>query len=156
MTTLQIRPILPTELATLLTLIQTAYAEYDNWLTPPSGAHNENVSSLAAKLEQGAGAIAWQEETPVGSVLFEARDTYMYLGRLAVPPLHRKRGIGALLVRHVEDQARAQGLNKIALGVRLQLPENTAFYTNLGYHIESYGIHPGFTEPTYMTMAKVL
>jgi hypothetical protein len=33
---------------------------------------------------------------------------------------------------------------------------NTAFYTHLGYHIAGVGAHPGFTEPTYMTVIKVL
>jgi GNAT superfamily N-acetyltransferase len=153
---IQIRPVQQSELATLLAVIHAAYAEYKGRLTPPSGAHKESIESLAAKLAIGEGALAWQGESAVGSVLFEVRGEAMYLGRLAVPPLYRRRGIGVLLVNYVEQQALARGHSQVTLGVRLQLPENTAFYTKLGYHVVSYGSHPGFTELTFMTMAKQL
>lgn len=153
---IRILPIQATEIATLHAVIQAAYVEYEGRLTPPSGAHLETVETLAAKLVQGEGALAWDGEIAVGSVLFEPRADALYLGRLAVPPPHRRRGIGALLVNYVEQQALARGHTHITLGVRLQLPENTAFYTRLGYHTESYGAHPGFTEPTYRTMVKQL
>ena len=151
-----ILPLQLTQVSTLLGVIRAAYAEYDGRLTPPSGAHDETIDTLAAKLRSGEGALAWQGNNAAGSVLFEPRDQSLYLGRLAVPPAYRRRGIGALLVAYVEQQAIARGLKQITLGVRLQLPENTAFYTKLGYDVISYGSHPGFTEPTYMNMAKQL
>jgi GNAT superfamily N-acetyltransferase len=150
------RPMQAADIATLAAIIHDAYVEYEGRLTPPSGAHHETAESLAAKVAQGGGAMAWDGATAVGSVLFEARGQAMYLGRLAVPPAQRRRGIGVRLVSYVEEEALARGLNEITLGVRLQLPENTAFYTKLGYHVVSYGAHPGFLEPTYMTMAKIL
>ena len=140
----------------MLAIIHAAYVEYEGKLTPPSGAHNETSESLAAKLIHGEGALAWDGENVVGSVLFERQGQALYLGRLAVPPPYRRRGIGARLVTYVEEQALARGINEITLGVRLQLPENTAFYTRLDYHIVSYSSHPGFTELTSMTMAKQL
>jgi GNAT superfamily N-acetyltransferase len=151
-----VRPALRDDCVTLAAIVHAAYREYEGKLTPPSGAHRETVESLAAKIESGGGAIAWQGDVGVGSVLFEPRGDAMYLGRLAVPPAYRRRGIGAMLVNFVEEHARANGFRRITLGVRLQLPENTAFYTKLGYHIAGYGCHPGFTEPTYMTMVKEL
>ena len=45
------------------------------------------------------------------------------------------------LVAFVEAQALARGFRQITLGVRLQLPENTAFYTKWGYDIVGYGSH---------------
>lgn len=155
-TSIIVRPIEFTDVPILHEVIQAAYAEYDGRLTPPSGAHNETVESLTAKLKRGAGAIAWDGDQAAGSVLFEPRENALYLGRLAVPPPYRRRGIGALLVDYVEKQALAHGFSQITLGVRLQLPENTAFYTKLGYHVVSYGSHPGFAEPTFMKMVKQL
>ncbi len=151
-----VRPAAAHDLDVLCELIHAAYAEYAGRLIPPSGAHKETTASLAAKLAVGAGAIAWRDGVPLGSVLFEPRGEALYLGRLAVPPLHRRQGIGARLVRYVEAQAVARGHTHVTLGVRLQLPENTAFYTQLGYHIAGYGAHPGFDAPTYMPMVKYL
>jgi predicted N-acetyltransferase YhbS len=155
-TSIVVRPIQLNDVPILREVIHAAYAEYDGRLTPPSGAHEETEESLSEKLRRGAGAIAWDGDHAAGSVLFEPRQYALYLGRLAVPPAYRRRGIGALLVDYVERQARVLGLSQITLGVRLQLPEITAFYTRLGYHVVSYGSHPGFTEPTYMTMVKQL
>ena len=151
-----IRPVQSADIPTLLELVYAAYTEYEGRLTPPSGAHSETEESLAAKLATGQGALAWQDGIAAGSVLFERRGAEMYLGRLAVPPAFRRRGIGACLVNFVEGEAMRRGFSRITLGVRLQLPENTAFYTKLGYDIVGYGSHPGFTEPTYMTMVKHL
>jgi predicted N-acetyltransferase YhbS len=155
-TPIVIQPVQRGDIATLLEIIHAAYIEYEGWLVPPSGAHAETVESLAAKLTKGEGALAWQDQIAVGSVLFEPRGHEMYLGRLAVPPAHRRRGTGALLVSHVEAEALRRGLSRVTLGVRLQLPENAAFYTKLGYDIAGYGMHPGFTEPTYIAMVKNL
>jgi GNAT superfamily N-acetyltransferase len=153
---IQIHPIQLAEIPLLLAVLQAAFAEYDRCLTPPSGVHTESIESLTAKLARGGGAFAWHGDRAVGSVLFEPRAEALYLGRMAVLPAYRRQGIGARLVAYVEEQALARGLKQITLGVRLQLPENTAFYTRLGYHIVSYGSHVGFTEPTYMNMAKQL
>jgi ribosomal protein S18 acetylase RimI-like enzyme len=137
-------------------VIHEAYIEYIGLLTPPSGAHNESVESLSAKLAQAEGVIAWLGQEAAGSVLFEPYGDALYLERLAVRPFFRKRGIGAALVNYVEEQTRSRGLRQVTLGVRLQLPQNTAFYTGLGYHIVSYGSHPGYQEYTFMNMSKVL
>jgi predicted N-acetyltransferase YhbS len=98
-----VRPVQLAEVPILLAVIRAAYAEYEGRLTPPSGAHDETAESLTAKLSRGEGALAWQGESAVGSVLFEPRANALYLGRLAVPPLHRRQGIGALLVEYVEQ-----------------------------------------------------
>ena len=111
---------------------------------------------MATRLARGGGALARLAGVPVGCVLYEPLETALYLGRLAVVPAVRGRGIGGLLVAFVEQEAIAAGLPRITLGVRLQLPQNTAFYTKLGYTISGYGSHPGFAEPTYMTMEKRL
>jgi hypothetical protein len=69
-----VRPVQLEEVSILLEIIRSAYAEYDGWLTPPSGAHNETVESLTTKVAMGAGAIAWDGDHAVGSVLYEARE----------------------------------------------------------------------------------
>lgn len=53
------------------------------------------------------------------------------------PPLSTATQLSAF----VEAQALARGFRQITLGVRLQLPENTTFYTKLGYDIVGYGSH---------------
>ena len=146
----------PTEADDLLRVIHAAYAQYEHALDPPSGAHRETTASLMTRLRRGGAAMGRLGSVPVGCVFFEPRGDMLYLGRLAVVPAVRGRGIGGQLVAFVEQEAVAAGLSGITLGVRLQLPQNTAFYTKLGYTISGYGSHPGYAQPTYMTMEKRL
>ncbi|HXF61835.1 MAG TPA: GNAT family N-acetyltransferase [Caldilineaceae bacterium] len=144
------------DLPRLVQIIHAAYAEYAGRLDPPSGAHQEDVTSLAAKLRRGGGALAWIDGVAAGSVLYEGRGDSLYLGRLAVIPAYRGYGIGRRLVAHVEEQARVGGYRAVTLGVRIALPQNLLFYRRLGYVVTQSGCHPGYREPTYYTMEKAI
>ena len=44
----------------------------------------------------------------------------------------------------------------MAVGVRLQLPQNLAFYSRLGYGAVSEHRHPGYDHATWVRMTKQL
>jgi len=62
-----------------------------------------------------------------------------WLASLYVTPAHRGRGLGSLLVRHVVDQARAMGIERVHLFTAGQ----TDFYRALGWrtiaHADAHG-----------------
>src|SRR4051794_1019638 len=69
--------------------------------------------------------------TAVGTVrMVEEHGDTAHLGRLAVRANARGRGVGALLVRTVEDEGRARGLTTCVLGAQIQA---VGFYERLGY-----------------------
>jgi predicted GNAT family N-acyltransferase len=82
-------------------------------------------------------ATHWLALADDGSVLGTVRmveehgDT-AHLGRLAVRAGARGRGVGAQLVRTVEDEGRARGLRVCVLGSQVQA---VPFYERLGYHV---------------------
>jgi ribosomal protein S18 acetylase RimI-like enzyme len=80
----------------------------------------------------------------------------LYLGRLAVVPSARGRGIARRLVQGVEDEAARRGLTGVRLGVRIVLTENQRLFAALGYVETSREAHPGFDHPTSITMRKSL
>jgi ribosomal protein S18 acetylase RimI-like enzyme len=55
---------------------------------------------------------------------------------VAVKPSHRRRGIGAALMRRVEEELEAMGCPKLNLQVRTPNRETVAFYEKLGYDVE--------------------
>ena len=140
----------------LLALVHAAFQEYRPLLNPPSGAHRETLDTIAKRLAEGGAYIAWMGETALGCVLIEPEEDALYLGRLAVLPEYRRLGVARLLVEAVENQARASGLNKVSLSVRVQLPRNRAFFERLGYQFVAYHHHDGHTEPTFLTLEKHL
>ncbi|HZQ07384.1 MAG TPA: GNAT family N-acetyltransferase [Anaerolineae bacterium] len=142
--------------ATIVSILQTAFQEYRALLDPPSGVHKESVESIVAKMKTACWVIGEVDGTAVGCVMYEKRDDYMYLGRLAVLPEFRRRGVGKSLIEYVEVQARASHIARVRLGVRIVLEELRASYARRGYREIGFHAHEGYTEPTYVTMEKDL
>jgi predicted N-acetyltransferase YhbS len=156
MSTPTLRPATPDDAPLLRDIIVTAFEPYRGKLVPPSGAHSETPQTIAGKLELGGGFIAYAGDEAVGAVLYELREGYGYLGRLAVLPAQQHGGIGRTLAQSVEDAVRAAGLPAVQLGVRTGLAGNVAFFEGLGYRVISSNTHPGYTEPTFLTLRKDL
>ena len=142
--------------ADLRAVVAAAFAQYEGQLDPPSGALAESDESLRAKIRAGG---AWQcthEQTIVGCAFVTPRDDHLYLGRLAVLPHWRGRGIADLLLARVERQARELGLPSVQMGVRLALPRLIAWYTARGYTLLEERAHPGYSTPTFAQLIKRL
>ena len=142
------------DVETITTVIRAAFEDYHDKLDPPSGAHAEDPAHIREKMAKGGAIMAFSGEECAGCVLFYPLDGNLYLGRLAVLPAFRRSGVGQALVAAVEQKAAEMNLPAVQLGVRIALPRNRAFFERLGYQIISYGTHPGYTEPTFMTMEK--
>jgi predicted N-acetyltransferase YhbS len=151
-----LQPVTTDDLPALLAVIQTAYAEYDGKLDPPSGARNESVTKLAQKLNEGHALKALLDDQIVGCVFYENRGDRVYFGRLAVLPAYRRQGIARQLVEGVEQYAADQQIAQVTMGVRLALPGHIDYYTRLGYQISQYRCHPGYTHYTSVDMVKTL
>ena len=140
----------------LLSVILRAFAEFWEKLEPPSGVFAETAQSIYAKFDKGGAIKAQVGDVLVGCVIYERRPDFMYFGRLSVLPAWRRQGIAEGLIGAVEARTRASALSSVQIGVRLVLPNHQAYYTRLGYQPIAYECHPGFTQPTSVTMEKVL
>jgi len=75
--------------------------------------------------------VAWQPGTPeslAGCVLFDFQSGR--LRAMAVDPAHQKQGLGARLVRALEDDLRGRGILDVSLHARAGV---SGFYARLGY-----------------------
>lgn len=144
------------DIPTIVAVTRAAFDEYTGWLSPPSGAPNETPEKLRAKLASGHGVLALIGDQVVGSAYYSPEAEYVYLGRLAVLPEYRGRGIGSALVAEVERRARELGIARVRLGVRLALRHVRALYERLGYRVYEERRHEGFAETTYVMMEKLL
>ena len=143
----------------VLPILQAAFAPYIDNLQPPSGVFSETVHTLEKKCETNTLLLAQNEQGIVGCVFYTVQKGHpenLYLGRLAVLPELQGRGIARELVLQVEQAARGQGYEKVALYVRKVLTANITFFQSCGYEIYAEGTHKGFTEPTYYKMAKAM
>ena len=158
MTEIRIRPATAADAPALAALIAGAFAEYRGRLKPESGALSESADTIAAELArpEHMALMALDSAQPVGCVLCKPEDGDLYFGRLAVPPAQRGRGIARVLIAAVEAHGRKHGYPAVLLGVRIALPENQRLFAGLGYVEIARTAHPGFEEPTSITMRKVL
>lgn len=148
-----IRPIVAADADMVAALIRSAFASLETTLVPSPSALLVSAESVLAHLDAGGGGALHDED---GCVLWDVREGGLYLSRLAVHEAARGRGVGLALVRHGEAVARAAGLPRVHLEVRLALTGNRRLFRRAGFVEGRMHAHPGFDHPTYVSAEKRL
>ena len=148
------------DVALIHALTQAAYAEYGHE-PGTSTALKESEDAIAEQLGRGTQALVVYPLTPAergdkaesdssnpprragdggldgaggwACVRYQIEEDALYFHRLAVHPEHRRQGLATALVQHLEALARARGLARLTCSVRLQVTDNVALYTGLGF-----------------------
>lgn len=149
-----LRALVPTEAAAVIAVIGAAFA--DVRVDPPLSALRETAASIAEQLAASGGSGAWSGDRLVGLVLWSERADGLYLGRLAVLPGWRRRGIAHALIEVSETEARRRGLPRLHLGTRLMLVDNRRLFAGCGFVEIATHAHPGYEHPTWVEMEKRL
>jgi ribosomal protein S18 acetylase RimI-like enzyme len=132
---LEVKAARPGEASLVYDIIQTAFAEYIGAIPVPPGAMNETLPEVEQAISEGCVLLAWHDTEAVGTARYQLHPEYLYVGRVAVLPTHRRRGIGKALMAYIEQMAPALGRTRIRLGTRQSMPTNLAFYEQLGYKV---------------------
>jgi GNAT superfamily N-acetyltransferase len=136
----------PSDAALVHRLTLAAYDEYRGVLVPESGVFAQDLDDVRADMAAGGAIIVWLGSRPVGCGRYAipADRSHLYVGRLAVLPSARGKGIASRMLAWCEGHAAALGLPEVQLGVRLQLPRNLTLYERLGYETFGYEERPGY------------
>lgn len=135
-------------------LLVRAFSEYEGRLDPPSGVHSETIASVKNKMNEGGALRCEVGGTVAGCAFYALKRDHLYVGRLAVLPEYRRRGIGDVLLRASERRASELGFPRVRLGVRLALGKLRAYYEARGYVPIAFRSHTGYSEATYVEMEK--
>lgn len=136
----------------LRALILRAFAYMDGRIDPPSSALRLTPQSMAADAAKGALLLAERSATPVGCAFTWPKEDALYLAKLAVRPDLHGCGIGRLLVEAAWNEARTLGLAALELQTRIELAENHAAFSRMGFVKTAETAHPGYPRPTSVTM----
>jgi len=149
-----VRPADAAEAARIAQVIRSAFGQYRGVLEPPSGALALDAAAVRDLMKLGGILVCESEGRIVASVFHRTHADHVYLGRLAVLPAFRGRGLGVRLVAEVESLAAGAGCDRVRLGVRLNLPRNREFFERLGYRQVGLDSHAGSTVPTFAWLEK--
>ena len=136
--------------------IRAAFAAQSVATDPPPSALRVSTADVATHLSRGGGAVAEAAGRLAGSALWTDQDGGLYLSRLAVTPAFRRCGVARALVAAAEAAAWQAGLARMRLSTRLVLLDNRRLFATCGFVETTCEAHPGYAEPTFVNMEKVL
>lgn len=127
----------PTRLADVFRLqeIERAAAELFR------GSHLIDITAMSVialadherSIDEGLSFVAEVDGRKVGFVIGEMQGRDAYLRELDVDPDYHRRGIGAGLVKHFAETAKAKGARGVYLSTFRAPPWNAPFYRKLGF-----------------------
>jgi len=154
--TIEMRLLSPIDAPAAADLIRAAFADQGRATDPPSSALRETAEIVAEKLGNGGGAALANNAALIGVVLWTPQEDALYVGRLAVAPSWRGRGLAGRLLQAAEAEARRQGYARVRLHARIELPANRRLFARHGFAVVEVRAHPGYGGPTFAVMEKDL
>ena len=151
-----IRAAHPDEAEAIVALLRRAFGEYRGKLRPESGALLETADTIRSVMKAGTILLAERGGRILGCISVRRKDDCAYAGRLAVEPMERRIGVARALMAQAEVLARQMGTDRLRVDVRLKLRDNRAFFRALGFVEGAERCHPGFRQPTYVELEKIL
>lgn len=121
-------------------------------IDPPSSVLKESEADFTARLKNETCLIVEANGQLIASMFCAADGDALYVGRLAVHPDWRRRGIANALMDAAKQEARRRGCKRITLGCRIVLSSNLALFRGHGFVVAGETCHPGFTSPTSYDM----
>lgn len=150
----QPRRILPDDpaLPSVLLMLQGAFSYMDGRIDPPSSIKDVTTEAFA---RTAAEAELWAIGLPPKAcVVLRPMRGRLYLGRLAVCHSARGRGLARRLVDLAVERAQQMDLPCIELQSRVELVENHATFSAMGFRMVAETTHPGFDRPTSLTFRR--
>ena len=140
--------------AALHALLALCFAYMEGRIDPPSSLAAMTPETLRAKADTETLVTIRQGGALVACGYLSDTGRSVHLGKLAVAPAHRGRGLAGRIVAEAEALARALGRPVLELSTRVELTENHATFARLGFAEIARTAHPGFDRPTSVTMER--
>ena len=166
----EIRLATPNDLPSLASLLHESFVEYRSLYTDEGfAATTPSSEQLLQRMNEGPVWIATKDGAPLGTVSAVARGDSgvargdsrvargddLYIRGMAVLPQARGLGVGALLLKTVEDFALAQGHRRLTLSTTPFLERAIRLYERHGFERTADGPHDLYGTPLF-TMVKNL
>lgn len=141
--------------AALHRLLVLSFSGMEGRIDPPSSLTSLSASDLEQMsrtqvLLLGIGASG----DPVACAYLRPEPDALYLGKVAIHPDLRGRGLLHHIIAAAEAEARRLGRNTLELETRIELIENHAAFSAAGFRQVAERAHPGFDHPTSLIFRR--
>lgn len=140
--------------AAVRALVADAFAYMEGRIDPPSSIHRWSAETFATEAQQCAAFLAEADGALIGCAFTRMAGDALYLGKLAVAPGHRGKGVARRLISAVEDHAKLAGLAALQIETRIELTENHQTFRSFGFEKTAETAHEGYDRPTSIVMRK--
>ncbi|MCH9672704.1 MAG: GNAT family N-acetyltransferase [Gammaproteobacteria bacterium] len=140
----------------LLKLLRDAFAYMEARIDPPSSLNRMDLPETERKARAETLVLAFDDARLVWCAFTHRADDALYIGKVAVHGDYRGRGIARRMFEAADTLARAQSLRYVELQTRIELVENHATFSAMGFVQTAQSAHPGYDRPTSITMRKQL
>ncbi len=112
-------------------------------------AATQSVEITRARIKDAVSLVGWHEQKMIGTITYYSpkinagckwydQEGVGRFGLFATHPDYRKLGIGAKLLEKVEDMARSEGIDELAMDTAEDAKELIQYYTKRGYQFVQY------------------
>jgi GNAT superfamily N-acetyltransferase len=144
------------DLFEIATLMHEAFVEYRSLYTEEGFlATTPTADQIAVRMTEGPVWVAEHDASIVGTVSVVPRGDDLYIRGMAVLPEARGLQLGQLLLKQVEDFARAQNHKRLVLSTTPFLLRAIRLYEGAGFQHSDEGLHDLFGTPLF-TMVKLV
>jgi len=140
----------------LLNLLQSAFEYQHTRINPPSSLNLLTLDNIAEKSVSEILLLAYRGQELVGCAFLRELPHALYVGKLAVLPSVQGEGVGKKLLNFAQEIACQLAYSQLELQVRIELIENQAVFSAMGFVKSGETSHPDFNRPTSITMQKNL
>ncbi|MEM7744926.1 MAG: GNAT family N-acetyltransferase [Pseudomonadota bacterium] len=133
-------------------LLTKAFAYMEDRIDPPSSLLKLRPVDLKNMADDGGCLLAMQDGKLVGCLFVADHEDCLYISKLAVTASRQRQGIGRALIHAAGRVALSLGKPVMRLQSRIELTENHAAFAKMGFAEIGRTTHPGYDEPTSVTM----
>ena len=156
MTETNFRHVTTSDLSEVAALMHESFVEYRSLYTEDAFlATTPNAEQIAVRMTEGPVWVAEYDASIVGTVSVVPRGDDLYIRGMAVLPHARGLQLGRLLLKQVEDFARAQNHKRLVLSTTPFLLRAIRLYERAGFQRSDEGPHDLFGTSLF-TMVKML
>ena len=153
---IRIRIAAPADARTIASVLHESFIQYKGSYTPEAFVATAPPSDqIQNRMKEGPVWVATRDGLIVGTVSAVSKGDALYIRGMAVLPAARGRGVGELLLEHVERFASAQGYKRLLLSTTPFLARAIGLYEHFGFRRSGEGPHELFGTPLF-TMVKAL